>query len=85
MTDIKIGSGKICTWTKGDEFEIKLDHDSLMKGEKVKIEFSPEISDERTALIEAMGERTVVQIIIRITDELTFANHPNQTKLEVEG
>lgn len=84
MTDIKIGSGKISTWTKGDEFEINLDRDCFIHGAKVKFEFPPEVSDERTALIDAMGERKVVEIIIRITDEPTIANHPNQTKLEVK-
>lgn len=48
------------------------------------METDPNISEERTALLDAMEGRTDVEIIIRIGEGVDYADLPGQTRLEVE-
>ena len=48
------------------------------------METDPNISEERTALLDAMDDRTEVEIIIRIGGGMDSADLPGQTRLEVE-
>lgn len=48
------------------------------------METDPNISEERTALLDAMEDRTKVEIVIRIGGNIDSADLPGQTRLEVE-
>lgn len=84
MTDIKIGSGKVKSWESGDRFKIRMDDQSNMNAAWVEFRMSPEESEERSAILRALADNTVVEIVVRVTNKPSSGDLPGQTKLVVE-
>lgn len=63
MTDIKLIEGKLIHWEIGDTFTVR-----SKDGERFTFWFTPEVSPERTALIDAMFNRAMVKVVVQIEE-----------------
>ena len=61
MTDIVLIKGKLIEWTQGDTFVIKSED-----GDRFNFWFPPEVSPERTELLDAMFNRNDVEVAVRV-------------------
>lgn len=64
MTDIMLIEGKLIDYEKGDIFTIKSEN-----GNRFNFWFGPEVSPERTALIDAMFNGSNVKVVVTIEDK----------------
>lgn len=64
MTDIVVGTGKVNHWESGDEFKIGYGYNL-----QLSFFFEPAVSEERTALLKAMQNRTDVEVIVRVPND----------------
>lgn len=63
MTEITLIKGKLIEWEKGDVFIVQSED-----GNRFNFWFPPEVSPERTALLDSMMHCTDVEVVVRVME-----------------